>query len=180
MPSLPKPNFKEEEKPPLFNPCKLQLHPAPPPPYRQLRPIRIRMPKKVVALLHGWGDELECCTRDLAARMIWTNVFGRTSIFGRVAVKCDVNRMIIHFSKSSLLFFYSSFSSNHPGAQSLIPSPNQQRRPLPLLLWDSSAVLPVSRPSLSVSLYRGWHKKLSSYQLWVRVASRGQKLPLEC
>ena len=42
-------------------------------------------------------------------------------------------------------FFSSSFSSNHPGAKSLVQhgiesilSPNQQRQPLPALLSDSS------------------------------------------
>ena len=63
--------------------------------------------------------------------------FGRRSIL----VWCGVNRMI----KCS--FFLSSFSSNHPSAKSLmrhgmktIQPPNQQRRPLPSLLSDSSSM----------------------------------------
>ena len=58
-------------------------------------------------------------------------------------------------------FFYSSFSSNHPGAKSVvphgierIPSPKQQRRPLPsLLAVTSSMVWPCFQLS---SLQRTW------------------------
>ena len=88
------------------------------------------------------GDILECRTNHLAARMIWTKVFGRKSIwvgwwFGMVWTwwssiipKCP--------------FFYSSISWNHPGTKCVVghgieltSSPKKRRRPLPSLLSDS-------------------------------------------
>ena len=71
----------------------------------------------------------------LVARMIWRQVIGRTSILGGGGWFGLVWNRI------------SSISSNHPGAKSLvrqgidsIPSPNQQRRPFPSLLSDSSSM----------------------------------------
>ena len=91
----------------------------------------------------GWEDELEWHIKHLAARMIWRNIFGENIHFKRVVVWCGVNRMII-FLKYSMnsakkpLFYY-SFTSNHLGAKYLvlesIPSPKQQQRPLPSLLY---------------------------------------------
>ena len=45
--------------------------------------------------------------------------FGKNISFGRVVVWCGENWKIIHFAKCP--FFYSSISSNHPGAKSVVP-----------------------------------------------------------
>ena len=69
------------------------------------------------------------------------------------------------FSKSSrYLLFYSSFSSNHPGAKSLVRHGIESilfpNKPLPLLLWDSySMVLYLDFPNSTAWRYRwaaGW------------------------
>ena len=59
-----------------------------------------------------------------------------------VVVLCDVNLMLIHcmfwsIHSAKCPFFYSYFSSNHPGAKSLSLPQSWQRRPLPSLLSDS-------------------------------------------
>ena len=62
-------------------------------------------------------------SKDNLKKLFWKNIH-----FERRAVWCGVNRMIIHFSEASIppsiRFFYSSFSSNHPSAISVVcPQP---------------------------------------------------------
>ena len=98
---------------------------------------------KVVSLLVGgrtWMSHLSFCCKDNIKKNIWESIH-----FGRVVVWWGVNRMIIHFFKSSIPpSSISSFSSNHPGATCIasvvrqgIVSPKQQGRPLPSLLYLS-------------------------------------------
>ena len=47
-----------------------------------------------------------------------TKFFGKNIHFGRVVIWCSVNWKIIHSVKGP--FFYSSISSNHPGAKSMV------------------------------------------------------------
>ena len=70
-------------------------------------------------------------------KKIWNNIH-----FGRVMVWCNVS---LHSAKYP--FFYSSVTSNHPGAKSVVRQgiepilfPKQQRRPLPSLLYKSFLV----------------------------------------
>ena len=49
------------------------------------------------------GDVLECGTSHLAARMIWTNVFGWTPILVGWWYGDGVNQMIIYFSEAFIL-----------------------------------------------------------------------------
>ena len=77
---------------------------------------------KAVSLLFGRRSLLECCTGALTARMIWRNVFGRKDIhFWRAVVCCAWCEPDLHSDKHP--FFDSSFSSNRPGAKSLVVPP---------------------------------------------------------
>ena len=94
-----------------------------------------------------WMPHLRFSSKDDWKNFFWKNIF-----FCRVV---GLNQMIIHFSEASILlhkrpFFFPSFSSNHPGAKSVVrhgiewippPSRKQQRRPLPSLLSVSSSML---------------------------------------
>ena len=83
----------------------------------------------------------------LAARMIWRNVFGRTSIlggwwFGVVWTRWSFIFLKHPFCQASVLLFI-FLIKNHPGAKSVvewIPSPKQPRRPLSSLLSVSSSL----------------------------------------
>ena len=94
----------------------------------------------------------ECCTSHLSSRMTRRKVFGRTSILGGgggglVCCEPDDRLFFQSIPSAKCPFFYSSFSSNQPGAKWLvrIPSPNQQRRPLPSLLSDSYTMIQYHR-----------------------------------
>ena len=99
------------------------------------------------------GDVLECRTSYLAARMIWRKAFGRTSILGGgglVWYEMDDYQFFRSIYSAKGPMFYSSISSNHPGAKSLlrqggesILSPKQQRRPLPFCFCINSSMPPM-------------------------------------
>ena len=93
-----------------------------------------------------WGTYLNARQYSLLAkRLIWRNVFGRTSLWeGGGLVWCELEDhpffRCIHSAKCS--FFYSSISSNHPGAKSVVRQgieaihpPKLQQRPFPSLLY---------------------------------------------
>ena len=69
----------------------------------------------------------------LTARMILRNIIWEDGV-----LECCEPRTVIHFfhSANKPLFFYSSFSSNHPGAKYLQYSAKQHRQPLSFLLPD--------------------------------------------
>ena len=110
--------------------------------------------KHTTSLLFGGLLCFEWRFRHLAARMIWRKVFGRASVLGGGLVWCEPSDhpffRSIHSAKCT--FFYSSFSSNHPGAKSLvwqgiewIPSPAISSDDLCLLfyLYPSSMIVSV-------------------------------------
>ena len=103
------------------------------------------------------GDVIECRANHLAARMIWTKVFGRTFIlvgwwFGMLWNGWSSICSKHPFRQVVFILIY-SFLQNHPGGKRLPvgPSPNQQRRPLPILfcLYPSS----MGRRLLSTSVF---------------------------
>ena len=65
------------------------------------RSIKTEEKAKVVAV--GYGDVLECRTNHLAAKMIWTKVFGRTSILVgcEILVWCEPDDLQFFFFKAS-------------------------------------------------------------------------------
>ena len=75
-----------------------------------------RRKKKVVADV--WGDGLESRTSHLSARMIEEKVFEEHPFWeGGGLVLCEPYPFIRSIHSAKRMFFYSSFSSYHPGAK---------------------------------------------------------------
>ena len=121
-----------------------------------------RQKRRQRSSLFAWKTYLKCHTNHLAARMIWTTNFGRTSFlvgwwFGMVRTGWS-NILLKHpFRQVAVLLFILFFKSAWSkiaiaaGIESF-PSPKQQRRPLPSLLSVSycSSFLAVSRSGVSI------------------------------
>ena len=68
----------------------------------------IKMEGKAKVVAAGLGDGIECrCSHLAETKSFWKNIH-----FERVVVWCDVNRMIIYFSKVFVLQFILFFKSS--------------------------------------------------------------------